>query len=457
MSVNAVNGTASNAVAEPHKTAFKQEEPVSIMEFDAGKANKTIDVDLVSTDGNDDGKLSAGEVAKLAVKGAGEDTKNALLSPLGIAGMIGVTALAICPVTAPFVAPLAVAGAAIGVGAGAIKTVSGVGKMITADTDAEAKTGAKQTGSGAYTTATSAFALKAGLKQMSKVEGSHMEAAYRDGTSKTKAYFEDVRELAGNKFGNLTTTIKNKFGKGDTGSGEVKIVEDPDGQLRWELSDDAAAAKSGTGITEDGDGQLKLNLGDEPATTPVSDSAPIEGQMTFDDFIQQVDTPIEGQTSLFDGGTTAPAPSVAPAPAAPTTSAAQNATASTSGTPKVGDNPEVLDALFQEALKQLGPEPAPVPAPAPAPAPAMPTSTQQTPMGKVNLQLSEMFCKQSAKLNQFQIEVLLSSGEQATTGEFGSYAEIISTLESGAKAANDVETLNALPEVIKTLQQLGLM
>lgn len=122
MSVNAVNGTAlSTANAEQTKKTFKQDEPVSIMEFDAGKANKTVDIDLVSTDGDNDGKLSAGEVVKLAVKGAGEDTKNALLSPLGIAGMIGVTALAICPVTAPFVAPLAVAGAAIGVGAGAIK------------------------------------------------------------------------------------------------------------------------------------------------------------------------------------------------------------------------------------------------------------------------------------------------------------------------------------------------
>ncbi len=197
MSVNAVNGTAlSTANAEQTKKTFKQDEPVSIMEFDAGKANKTVDIDLVSTDGDNDGKLSAGEVVKLAVKGAGEDTKNALLSPLGIAGMIGVTALAICPVTAPFVAPLAVAGAAIGVGAGAIKTVSGIGKMIGAETDAEAKSGAKQTGSGAFTTTTSAFALKAGLKEMSKVEGSHMEAAYKEGTSKTKAYFQDVKEMA---------------------------------------------------------------------------------------------------------------------------------------------------------------------------------------------------------------------------------------------------------------------
>lgn len=239
MSVNAVNRTTlSTTDAGQTKKTFQQEEPVSIIEFDAGKAKNTIDIDLVSTDGKDDGKLSAGEAAKLAVKGAGHDVKNALTSPLGIASMIGVAALALCPVTAPFVAPLAVAGAAIGVGAGALKTLSGVSKMVSADTDAEAKGGAKEVGSGVYTTGISATALKASLNQMAKVEGSHMEAAYRDGTSKTRAYFRDVNDLTGNKFGSFTA----KFRAGAT---EETVSADDGSQI---LKPDAILDRDGNVI-----------------------------------------------------------------------------------------------------------------------------------------------------------------------------------------------------------------
>lgn len=194
--VNAVGNSASYNSAAENVSNKKKDVESSISVFDAGDANNTIDIDKVCTDGDDNGKLSAGEITKLAVKGAGEDTKNALLSPLGIAGTIGVIALSICPVTAPFVAPLAVAGAAIGLGAGALKTASGVSKMISAETDVEAKGGAKEMGSGIYTAGVSAAAMKSSLNQMAKVKGSHMEAAYRDGTSKTKAYFEDVKQLA---------------------------------------------------------------------------------------------------------------------------------------------------------------------------------------------------------------------------------------------------------------------
>ena len=194
--VNPVGSSAAYAAATESNANKKKDDISSISVFDAGEANNTIDIDNVCTDGDDNGGLSAKEITKLAVKGAGEDATKALTSPLGIAGMIGIAALSICPVTAPFVAPLAVAGAAIGLGAGAIKTVSGIGKMVSAETDAEAKGGAKEMGSGVYTAGVSAAAMKASLNQMAKVEGSHMEAAYRDGTSKTKAYFEDVKQLA---------------------------------------------------------------------------------------------------------------------------------------------------------------------------------------------------------------------------------------------------------------------
>ncbi len=266
MSVNALGGTTLNAAqTEAKKTTFVNDEPVSIMEFDAGKANKTVDIDQVSTDGSDDGKLSAGEVAKLAVKGAGEDVKNALTSPLGIIGIIGVTALSICPVTAPFVAPLVVAGAAVGIGAGAVKTVSGIGKMISADSDAEAKGGAKEVGSGIYTTGVSAATLKAGLNQMAKVEGSHMEAAYREGTSKTKAYFQDVNDLTGNKFGTLAASVKNKFGGNKLTEAQQQQVGEI---MNRPQSDIDALIEQTNAQLGDGGGDIPPQLGDGGSNLP---------------------------------------------------------------------------------------------------------------------------------------------------------------------------------------------
>ncbi len=383
MSVNALNGTSLGVTQTGNKkSVFTNEEPVSIMEFDAGKTNKTIDIDQVSTDGSDDGKLSAGEIAKLAVKGAGEDTKNALLSPLGIAGMIGVTALALCPVTAPFVAPLAVAGAALGIGAGAIKTVSGVSKMVTADTDAEAKSGAKQTGSGVYTAATSAAAMKASLKQMSKVEGSHMEAAYRDKTSKTKAYFEDVKDLVSEynplpRKGNLSQDEIDELFKSYNAEQE-HINANADTNMSQADIDDLLA-QNGLGSNAPADSMSQADIDALLKELGVGPNYPTNNMSQYDidkivlqnslndaqknqvaDIMNEAQTDIDALIKTVDTQT-APTeinfgknlPHYTSAEAA-----ARNAAIRASGAPRAGDHLEILNIL-QDAAAQQGANAAP--------------------------------------------------------------------------------------------------
>ena len=86
--VNPVGSSAAYAAATESNANKKKDDISSISVFDAGEANNTIDIDNVCTDGDDNGGLSAKEITKLAVKGAGEDATKALTSPLGIAGMI---------------------------------------------------------------------------------------------------------------------------------------------------------------------------------------------------------------------------------------------------------------------------------------------------------------------------------------------------------------------------------
>ena len=122
------------------------------------------DVDKVSTDGKDDGKLTFGESMESFGKGLAGMVKGAVKHPIAtaltVAGGVGLTVL-----TGGAALPILVAaGAATGVG------MIGVGayKAATADTDAEAKQAWETIGGGALAVAASALGAKPALDAAAK-------------------------------------------------------------------------------------------------------------------------------------------------------------------------------------------------------------------------------------------------------------------------------------------------
>lgn len=152
---------------------FAQEASKQGVEYDAIKCYLGMnafeawwyDVDKVSTDGKDDGKLSIGEIAESTVKGFFGNTiksivKHPVMSGITIAAGIGLIAA-----TGGAAAPVLVAlGATLGVGTIAANGV----KVAKAENDADAKAAWEGIGTGLFATATSVLGAKSALNAGAK-------------------------------------------------------------------------------------------------------------------------------------------------------------------------------------------------------------------------------------------------------------------------------------------------
>ena len=118
------------------------------------------DVDKVSTDGKDDGKLSFGEKMESFGKGIAGIVKGAVKHPLVTAATIGAGAL-LTAVTGGAALPIMVA---LGAGTGAVLIGKGAYDAANAKTDAEAKAAWEGIGSGTFALAGSALGAKSALK-----------------------------------------------------------------------------------------------------------------------------------------------------------------------------------------------------------------------------------------------------------------------------------------------------
>jgi hypothetical protein len=129
------------------------------------------DVDKVSTDGKDDGKLSFWDGAKSYAKGLfGGLVKNIVKNPLeslitigAFAGGLAVLGLVASPLIAAGV------GVAAGIGFGAAALVKGINQTRNAETDCEAKMGLENAGTGTSMIALSGLGLK-GLSSKMKAK-----------------------------------------------------------------------------------------------------------------------------------------------------------------------------------------------------------------------------------------------------------------------------------------------
>ncbi len=118
------------------------------------------DVDKVSTDGEDDGKLSFGEKMESFGKGIAGIVKAALKNPLETAATVG-AGMFLTAITGGAALPIMVA---LGVGTGAVLIGKGAYDAANAKTDAEAKAAWEGIGSGTFALAGSALGAKASLK-----------------------------------------------------------------------------------------------------------------------------------------------------------------------------------------------------------------------------------------------------------------------------------------------------
>ena len=120
------------------------------------------DVDKVSSDGKDDGKLSFGEGAKSFGKGllgglAKTIAKNPLESTISIGAFAGALAIIGAVASAPVAATV---GVVAGVGFGAAALVKGIKQTKNAKTDGEAKMGLENAGTGASMVALSGLGIR---------------------------------------------------------------------------------------------------------------------------------------------------------------------------------------------------------------------------------------------------------------------------------------------------------
>ena len=165
------------------------------------------DVDKVSTDGKDDGKLSFGERMEYLGKGffgeiAKEVVKHPIASAVGIAGAAGLVFL-----TGGAILPAMVAAGTI-IGAGTV----GYGTYLTAtaDNDKEAKEGMTKIGQGLVTLAASVFGAKPALNAASKAgvtsaQGAKNMNVFKATAQAFKSTPEALKMSALNTKGNVLT------------------------------------------------------------------------------------------------------------------------------------------------------------------------------------------------------------------------------------------------------------
>ena len=165
------------------------------------------DVDKVSTDGKDDGKLSFGERMEYLGKGffgeiAKEVVKHPIASAVGIAGAAGLVFL-----TGGAILPAMVAAGSI-IGAGTV----GYGTYLTAtaENDTEAKEGMTKIGQGLVTLVASAFGAKPALNAASKAgvtsaQGAKNMNAFQATVQAFKSSPEALKMSALNTKGNVLT------------------------------------------------------------------------------------------------------------------------------------------------------------------------------------------------------------------------------------------------------------
>lgn len=122
------------------------------------------DVDKVSTDGKDDGKLSTGEAAESFGKGLLNIVKVVINHPIATAATVGL-GFAATALTGGAALPVIVA---LGAGTGAAMIGKGVYNAATAKTDAEAKAAWEGIGNGTFAVVTSALGAKSSLDAASK-------------------------------------------------------------------------------------------------------------------------------------------------------------------------------------------------------------------------------------------------------------------------------------------------
>lgn len=122
------------------------------------------DVDKVSTDGKDDGKLSTGEAAESFGKGLMGIVKGVINHPIATAATVGL-GLAATALTGGAALPVMVA---LGTATGAVMIGKGAYDAATAKTDAEAKAAWESIGSGTFAFAASAIGANASLNAASE-------------------------------------------------------------------------------------------------------------------------------------------------------------------------------------------------------------------------------------------------------------------------------------------------
>lgn len=122
------------------------------------------DVDKVSTDGKDDGKLSVSESLESFGKGLAGIVKGAVNHPIATAATIGAGA-ALTVLTGGAALPAMIA---LGAGAGAVMVGKGAYGVATAKTDAEVKAAWEGIGNGTFAIGASALGAKSSLNAASK-------------------------------------------------------------------------------------------------------------------------------------------------------------------------------------------------------------------------------------------------------------------------------------------------
>ncbi len=164
------------------------------------------DVDKVSTDDKDDGKLGLGETAESFIKGIGNLIKAPLKNPIATAITVGVAGL-VTFATGGAALPLIIgAGAALGT----LEIGKGVYKAATAQTDTEAKMAYESIGTGAATVALTALGVKSANKVganagVKSLQGLENESWMTNAKALVKALPESFRQSGLNIKGNALT------------------------------------------------------------------------------------------------------------------------------------------------------------------------------------------------------------------------------------------------------------
>ena len=164
------------------------------------------DVDKVSTDGKDDGKLSFGEQLESFGKGIANLIKAPIQHPIATAVTVGAAA-ALTFVTGGAALPLIVAAGAV---FGAHQVGAGVYKAAVAETDADAKRAFESIGTGSATLALSATGVKsanaAGAKSgIKSLQGLDKASWTENATAMFKAVPEAFKQSGANIKGNFLT------------------------------------------------------------------------------------------------------------------------------------------------------------------------------------------------------------------------------------------------------------